>query len=139
VSKDRGYQPSRHGVCEGGVIEKGRACVRTFREEPSAGPSVRSTHDKKIIRRKHSPEDSRDPALLASKRSGGVLVFWALICLGTDLDLANRRSSIFAGRACANRNRLVPIRSFLADDHPFGPEDIARMSAASGKLKVVLQ
>jgi hypothetical protein len=49
LSKDRGYQPSRHGVCEGGVIEKGRACgcgrsVRNiwrahgvFRAEPSCG------------------------------------------------------------------------------------------------------
>jgi hypothetical protein len=41
LSKNRGYQPSRHGVCEGGVIEKGRAC--------GCGRSVRNIYCAKVF------------------------------------------------------------------------------------------
>jgi hypothetical protein len=49
LSKDRGYQPARHGVCEGGVIEKGRAgCGRCVRKHsgnllPPSPPAEQAT------------------------------------------------------------------------------------------------
>jgi hypothetical protein len=83
-------------------------------------------------------EGSRDPAL---GNPGGVLV-WAIIRrLGTNLDLRIGPVPFFTGAACATRSRAVPIRPFLDRDDSFGPEDIAKMSAAFeatlGKLGLI--
>jgi hypothetical protein len=36
----------------------------------------------------------------------------------------------FTRAACGYRARNVPVRTFLEHDHAFGPEDIAKLSAA---------